>query len=249
MKKVNRKVLFFLLFSFVLTAVFVGQVNAEGEDNSPASPVNSPLLIFPDSFDFNNVNVDDSKRRTFGIFHRNGSGRGSISGNVVGSPPFWCIDKSNCFFDLKEGESGAIVMEFRPTTAGTFKKSIRTDIHNGVIALIGTGVGTTEGGGGGSSGGGGSTPGSTIGIENPLRVDSLAEIIDSIINIIFRIALGITPLMIIYGGFLFVTGGGNPDQISKGKRLLMWTVIGLVVIIISKGLVSLLQTALTVNGS
>lgn len=235
MKKVNRKVLFFLLFSFVLTAVFVGQVNAEGEDNSPASPVNSPILIFPDSHDFGNVNVDDSERRTFGILHRAGSGRGdgAIAVSAIEKPPFWCID---CFVNLKEGESGAIVMEFRPITAGTFKKSVRTNIHNGVIALIGTGVGTT-GGGGGS---GGSSSGGTTIIKNPLKTDSLVEIIDNIINIIFTIALAVAPLMIIYGGFLFVTGGGNPDQITKGRKVLMWTVVGLIVIILSKGLVAVL---------
>lgn len=92
-------------------------------------------------------------------------------------------------------------------------------------------------------------PGKVVCIENPLNTGSLTEIIDKVINFIFRIALVVVPLMILYGGFLFVTGGGNPDQISRGKRVLMWTVIGLIVIILSKGLVTLLQTALGVSGS
>lgn len=87
-------------------------------------------------------------------------------------------------------------------------------------------------------------PAGAVCIENPLRACDFAGLIDGIINFIFTIALAITPIMVIIGGFMFVTGGGDPAKITRGKQLLLWTVIGLVVILLSKGLVAVLRTTL-----
>src|SRR3989344_5394775 len=91
------------------------------------------------------------------------------------------------------------------------------------------------------------TPSNTICIGNPLKADSLTKLIDGIINFIFVIALAITPIMVIVGGFMFVTGGGDPAKITQGKQLLLWTVIGLTVILLAKGLVAVLTSVLEIK--
>ena len=83
-------------------------------------------------------------------------------------------------------------------------------------------------------------------IENPLKACSLTALIDGIINFLFTIALVITPLMIIAGGFFFVTGGGDPAKIKRGRDLLLWTAIGFIIILLSKILVAVLKDVLKI---
>src|SRR3989344_2299879 len=90
-------------------------------------------------------------------------------------------------------------------------------------------------------------PAGAVCIENPLRACSFAELIDGIINFIIAIAVAITPIMVIIGGFMFVTGGGDPAKITRAKQLLLWTVIGLTVILLAKSLVAVLSSVLEVK--
>lgn len=64
--------------------------------------------------------------------------------------------------------------------------------------------------------------------------------VGGISNFIWRIALNIIQMalvlaayvalfFIIYGGFLFITGGSNPSQIEKGRKSIFNAVIGLVI--------------------
>jgi hypothetical protein len=54
-------------------------------------------------------------------------------------------------------------------------------------------------------------------------------------------ALGLLGLvavvMIIFGGFMWMTSAGNEQRVTKGKEILQWAVIGLVVILLSWAIV------------
>jgi len=90
-------------------------------------------------------------------------------------------------------------------------------------------------------------PGSVC-IDNPLIADSFETIIDNLIDFIFNIAVVLAPLMLIIGGFLFVTAGGSPEQISRAKNLLIWTAIGFLVVLLSKGILGIINKILGVKG-
>jgi len=76
-------------------------------------------------------------------------------------------------------------------------------------------------------------------IENPLKWDSFAGLLNAIIDFLFNLAIGIAPIMIIVAGFYFVTAQGEPEQINTAKRIILWTLIGLLVVIGAKGLIAL----------
>jgi len=80
-----------------------------------------------------------------------------------------------------------------------------------------------------------------IKIENPLRAESFNEIINSLINFFLNIAIALTPLMIIWAAFLFVTSAGNPLQVDKAKRIIIYTLIGLAVILFAKGFIAIIK--------
>lgn len=56
-----------------------------------------------------------------------------------------------------------------------------------------------------------------------------------LINIIIRIALGfagiVAVIFLIYSGYLYIVSIGNPDALAKAKSKLLYTIIGLLIIV------------------
>ncbi|MBU3964450.1 hypothetical protein KKE85_01520 [Patescibacteria group bacterium] len=67
----------------------------------------------------------------------------------------------------------------------------------------------------------------------------------NIIVYAFGFLIVISVLMLIIAAFLFITGGGNPEQTTKAKRWLIYALIGLTVAVISRGLVALVLLIVT----
>lgn len=70
-------------------------------------------------------------------------------------------------------------------------------------------------------------------LTNPLGVDDPKLFIVRIL----RYALGflgvVSLIMIIYGGFLMLTSGGNADTVKKAKSTIIWAAAGIAIILIS----------------
>lgn len=52
----------------------------------------------------------------------------------------------------------------------------------------------------------------------------------------------IAVIMIIYGGIRYMTSGGNPDVIKNAREILKWSIIGLIVIILSQVIIATFVT-------
>ena len=78
-------------------------------------------------------------------------------------------------------------------------------------------------------------------MENPFAFDTFTELSYAIIDFLFYLALAVAPIMIIIAGFHFITAMGDPAKILIAKKIILWTLIGLLVIISSKGLIALIQ--------
>lgn len=79
----------------------------------------------------------------------------------------------------------------------------------------------------------------TITIINPLEWDTIEEVIAGIIDFIFLVALAIAPLMIIIAAFFFITSAGDPGKVKIAKDIILWTVIGFTIVLLAKGIVSM----------
>jgi uncharacterized membrane protein YjfL (UPF0719 family) len=51
--------------------------------------------------------------------------------------------------------------------------------------------------------------------------------------------------MFIYGGFVWMLAAGNDQRVQKGKDIILWAVIGLVVIFSAYAIVNMVFTALS----
>lgn len=78
-------------------------------------------------------------------------------------------------------------------------------------------------------------------IKSPLAYSSFQELINRIIDFIFWIAISIAPIIIIVGGFYFLTAAGDPEKINTAKKIILWALIGLLIIISAKGLITLFR--------
>ena len=83
--------------------------------------------------------------------------------------------------------------------------------------------------------------------KNPLAHDTFEELLDAIIGFIFWVGITLAPVMLIIGGFLYITSGGDPNKVTTAKRWIIWTLIGVAIIILAGGLVAVIKSILGVE--
>lgn len=85
-------------------------------------------------------------------------------------------------------------------------------------------------------------------IPNPIGTTDIKVLISRIINTILGIIGSLALALFVYGGLTFMTAGGKPEQIQKGKDTLVWAVIGLAVIFTSYVILNFVfQTLVKIN--
>lgn len=105
-----------------------------------------------------------------------------------------------------------------------------------------------SGGNPGSSGGfpGSTGQGGSYTLPNPLGVTSIAQIIQ---NVAYYLSVYIAPpivtIMILFAAFQILTAGDNPEKLNTAKQIILWTVVGYVIILISWGITSIIQQLLS----
>ena len=83
-----------------------------------------------------------------------------------------------------------------------------------------------------------------ITFENPFETKSFEELIDVVINFIFWAAMAIAPIMIIVAAFYFLTSGGNPEKVNIAKKIILFTFIGLFIVLLGRGIVAIIKQVL-----
>lgn len=109
------------------------------------------------------------------------------------------------------------------------------------FAQDGTGFGGQPPGGG--TGWGGQTPGGVT-LENPLGTTNVAELLDRIVNYLIVIASPIVAIMVIIGAFQMLFAAGDPEKFKKGQKTIIFAVVGFAIILISKGITSIIEQLL-----
>jgi type IV secretory pathway VirB2 component (pilin) len=75
----------------------------------------------------------------------------------------------------------------------------------------------------------------------PPNVDPWVAI-QRITDFIFGLLLALAVFFIIIAGFMFVTASGNDEQVKKARGMLLYAVVGVIVALLSKGIVTFLQS-------
>jgi hypothetical protein len=86
-----------------------------------------------------------------------------------------------------------------------------------------------------------------IEIDNPINATSVEGLVGALANFVYNIAWALSPLMILIGAFYILTAMGDPKRVSTGKNIILWTIVGIVVLLIAGGLPEILKDLLSVQ--
>lgn len=78
---------------------------------------------------------------------------------------------------------------------------------------------------------------------------SIASIFRLIINWALAIAFIAAVIILIYGGFLYITSAGNTESATKGKTAIINALIGIVIIVLSYVIVQIVYRFVSGSGS
>ena len=97
----------------------------------------------------------------------------------------------------------------------------------------------------------GGNQGFSFSIPNPLKggATDLGGLVKVLAQWLFNLAIPIAVIMIVYAGVLFLTAQGSEQKVTKAKDVLKYAVIGLAIILIGSGFVTLIQSILELGGS
>jgi len=82
---------------------------------------------------------------------------------------------------------------------------------------------------------------------NPLAAETFTELLQSIQTWLFNLALPIAVIMIVVSGIMMMASGSKPDWFTKGKKMLLWAVIGLAVVLIGEGFLYLIESIINLK--
>lgn len=83
-----------------------------------------------------------------------------------------------------------------------------------------------------------------LGFFDPLGGKDFTQIIANILTWLLRLASILVPIIIVIGAFQMLLSQGKPDSITTGKKTILYAVIGYIIILISKGIVSIVENIL-----
>lgn len=78
-------------------------------------------------------------------------------------------------------------------------------------------------------------------ITNPLSTDDFTVLVTNFLQWLLGIAGSIALLMLIYGGVVFISSTGDQQKMESGKRIVTWTLFGLMIILVSFSIVQVVE--------
>ena len=67
----------------------------------------------------------------------------------------------------------------------------------------------------------------TINLEDLFQSTTLEEIIERLVDLIFTVSI--------------VTAAGNPEKIAQAKKIITWSLIGFLIVLLSKGIIAMIK--------
>lgn len=72
------------------------------------------------------------------------------------------------------------------------------------------------------------------GKDNADKPDSLTNLIAKIVNILSVVTGAVAVIMLIYGGFRYVTSAGNDAGVQAAKNTILYAIIGLIIVALAQ---------------
>ncbi len=74
--------------------------------------------------------------------------------------------------------------------------------------------------------------------------DQVIGLLSSVLGYVWTILGILVVLMFLYAGFMFITAAGDDDRIKNAKKMVLWSLVGIVVMLMAGGVMLLLENFL-----
>lgn len=81
-------------------------------------------------------------------------------------------------------------------------------------------------------------------LPNPLRDSTVEGLISRIAGFLYWVGLSIAIIVIVIAGITFIISAGDPTKTEKAKRIMLYTIIGVAIMILAKGLIAVITNVL-----
>lgn len=76
---------------------------------------------------------------------------------------------------------------------------------------------------------------------NPIGCEDFKCVAERIIDLLIMIAAPLTAILVLIGGFQMITAAGDPAKFGTGKKTILYSAIGFVIVLLAKGVVTLIK--------
>lgn len=70
-------------------------------------------------------------------------------------------------------------------------------------------------------------------IQDPLRGRTFQDLIQSVVEFANSLLAPLSALMVLIAGFMYMTGGGNPERIKTAHKVLIWALVGIGIVLLA----------------
>jgi hypothetical protein len=84
-----------------------------------------------------------------------------------------------------------------------------------------------------------------INVTNPIATSDFSILLTNFLKWLLSVAGAIALLMLIVGGVFYVTSSGNDQRIETAKKMITWTILGLILILLSYSIIIVIDDLLT----
>jgi hypothetical protein len=84
-------------------------------------------------------------------------------------------------------------------------------------------------------------------LPNPISATSFTQVVASITTYLIEIAIPLTAIMALVGGFQMITAAGNPEKFASGRKTLTYAAIGFVVVLLASGVAAIIKNFLGIK--
>ncbi|MCK5413514.1 MAG: hypothetical protein KAI57_04040 [Candidatus Pacebacteria bacterium] len=84
-----------------------------------------------------------------------------------------------------------------------------------------------------------------VNVTNPIQTSDFSVLVGNVLQWVLGVAGSISLLMLIAGGIMYITSAGDEQKIATSKKLITWTIFGLIVVLASYSIIVVLDSILT----
>ena len=84
--------------------------------------------------------------------------------------------------------------------------------------------------------------GAAVTLQNPLKVDSLTDLLANILLVVAGLVATVSTIMITVSGIMYLTSAGSPEKINKAKTAFIYAVIGFVIAISASTIIVVIKS-------